>query len=113
MSVIFTVSEIISKPVEEVFGFMAEPSNMNIIMPDIIASEKVGDDPVGIGTHIRETRKMMNKEVTGEVEISRYQPTSALGIKSEMMGISAEYIYTFTGTENGWQEPADRQRDNR
>jgi carbon monoxide dehydrogenase subunit G len=101
MSILFNRSLIIANPVEEVFGFISDPSNMPLIMPDIVRSEKIGDGPTKVGTRVRETRKMMNKEVTAEVEISRFEQPNKFGVISESMGISAEYVYTFTPVEKG------------
>lgn len=101
MPVIFRKSEIISKQVEETFEFLADPSNMHKIMPDVVSAEKVGNAPLGAGTRIKETRKMMNKEVTAEVKVSRYEPPVEFGVKSEIMGICAEYIYMFEHAEGG------------
>lgn len=43
----------------------------------------------------------MNKEATAEVEVSIYEPAQRFGIKSESMGINAEYIYTLSKNTGG------------
>lgn len=101
MPVLFNKTEVVAKPIETVFGFLTDPSNMVHIMPDIISSEKIGNDPIGVGTRINETRKVMSKEVTAEVEVSVYDPPHRYGVKSESMGISAEYLYTLKPLEEG------------
>lgn len=101
MPVLFNKTEVVAKSIETVFGFLKEPSNMVHIMPDITSSEIIGDNPIGVGTRIKETRKIMRKEVTAEVEVSVYDPPHRFGVKSESMGISAEYLYTFTPAGEG------------
>jgi hypothetical protein len=45
----------ICRPLETVFDYAANQSNEPTYNPRMVASEKVGEGPVGVGTHFRAT----------------------------------------------------------
>ncbi|MGH2582963.1 MAG: SRPBCC family protein [Anaerolineales bacterium] len=102
----FELSEFINKPPKEVFDILANPENGAKLVDNIKESKKITPGPLGVGTRFLETRVVNGKEGQVEIEVTAYEPTKHVAIKSEASGIKVEYHYHLqpenTGTRVRW-----------
>ena len=68
----FTLSKRIDAPAESVFDIVADIERLPEVVRAITKMELVTEGPVGVGTRFRETRVVMKREHTEEMEISRF-----------------------------------------
>jgi hypothetical protein len=73
MSAIIESIEIARKP-EDVFAYLDQLERHSEWQEDIVKAEVKGDGPVGVGTRGVETRKMGNREMLVEYEITEHEP---------------------------------------
>jgi uncharacterized protein YndB with AHSA1/START domain len=64
---------IISRPVEEVFDFVADERNEPRYNPRMLSAEKTSDGPVGAGTRFRTELKTMGRPMPMVVEFTGYE----------------------------------------
>ena len=81
MSVRVQVSEVIDRPVAEVFHFYAHEHVRNHPRwdPDI-QLEQVSDGPIGIGTIIRRRNTHSGTPVEGTMEVVEFEPDRSMGV---------------------------------
>jgi len=80
MSVQLQVSQVIDRPVDEVFHFYAHEHVRNHPRwdPDI-ELEQVSDGPIGVGTVIRRRNSRSGTPVEGTMEVVEFEPNRAMG----------------------------------
>lgn len=66
--------EEIAAPPARVFTALAEPDQVAKWMPGFVRFERLTPGPMGVGTRLRETRKMRAHEATEEFEVTAYEP---------------------------------------
>ena len=81
MSVRVQVSEVIDRPVAEVFQFFAVEHVRNHPRwdPDM-QLEQVSDGPIGVGTIIRRLNTRSGTPVEGTMEVVEFEPNRAMGV---------------------------------
>ena len=98
----FEMSETIKRSLEEVFAFVVNPENEPKWHPGIIATERITDGAIGLGSKWRETFNGMG--VKGEVilEITEYEPNQKVVFRGTQVG-PVEPIFTlaFEEVKNG------------
>jgi len=94
-----TVSRMIRAPKELVFRAITDIGNLPETNPDIVRVEFLGDVEEGVGTRFRETRRMKNKEMPTDLEITEFVGNE----RARMVADSHGTIWdtTFTVTSNG------------
>ena len=68
---------------EEVFAYLDQPERHGEWQPEIVSTEVETDGPVGVGTRVKEMRKMGGREQDSSYEITEHDPpgkTSFRGI---------------------------------
>ena len=81
MSVRVQVSEVIGRPIAEVFHFYANEHIRNHPRwdPDM-QLEQVSDGPIGVGTIIRRRNTHSGTPVEGTMEVVEFEPDQAMGV---------------------------------
>lgn len=97
----FTMSEWIEKGPQEVFAFMTDPENASKLMHNIVKLEQIGEGTIGVGTKLRETRRVQGKEHTAELEVVTFEPPHRYGVGTEQSGIRITYQYLLSAERNG------------
>ncbi|PAF13185.1 hypothetical protein CHH61_24815, partial [Shouchella clausii] len=69
----FRSSEIINKPVHEVFDYMIKMENVPELMPFVVKVEKQTEGETGKGTKFVETRMVRGKKISADVEIINFE----------------------------------------
>lgn len=80
----------ISRPIREVFTFVANPENEPKLHPSIVNTEAITKGPIGLGSKWRQTFNGMGTKGDVVLEITEYEPNQRI---------------TFKGTEIGPVEP--------
>ena len=91
----FEMSEWISRPPQDVFGFITASDNAPKVVPSVKSMVKLTEGPIGVGTRYRETRLMNGKEHHAELEVVAYEPSQKYALKNVTEGIETVYRYTF------------------
>lgn len=95
-----TVTRTIDAPLETVWNVATDLATMPETMSAITDVEVLeGGDAFGVGTRWRETRTMMRREATEEMEVTRLDPHRSYTVEADNQGV--HYISTFTFTPLG------------
>lgn len=64
----------IDRPLDEVFTYVADFTNLAQWDPGISSSRRIGDDPVGVGTKYEVVSSFAASEVPMQYEITEFEP---------------------------------------
>lgn len=92
-------SVIIAQSPQVVFDFLAKPANLPVYDSSITSSEQVGDGPVGVGTRVRGTSKVMGRSFDWTTEVTEFDPPRRMVYRA--VEGKLEFTVAFT------TEPAD------
>jgi len=82
----------IRRPIEDVFGFLADFENIPTWNYAILRTSKTSPGPVGVGTTYRQIRSLPSRTEEG-FEVTVFQPTSRLEIHGEIGPFTATISY--------------------
>ena len=99
----FRASEMIHRPIEEVFSFLSNLENAPNLLPFVVGMEKLSNGPVGHGSCFLETRLVRRRRIQAEVEITEFHRPTAFTFKNISNGVEILYHYTFSPIEEGTQ----------
>ena len=78
----FTIETRIARPVPDVFAYATDPATLATWQTNTVSAVPEGDGPIGVGTRLREVhRGPRGKEIATLVEVSRYEPDRAFGLR--------------------------------
>lgn len=97
----FSMSEHVTAPPEVVFDVAADLHSAAENIQGIESLEVLTDGPVGVGTRFRETRVMMGKSSTEEMEITAFDPPHSYVVETESCGCHFRCEYRFVGDISG------------
>jgi len=71
----FTIETRIDRSPGEVFAYVTDPAKLGTWQTNTVAAEKLGDQPLGLGTRLREVHRAPGgKELESLLEVSEYEP---------------------------------------
>ncbi len=95
-----TVEKRIEAPKDKVFEVFTDLRHCDQHIPGIIKAEVLTEGEIGVGTRWKETREMMGKEHTEEMEISEFVPNEMYRVTAG--GCGCAYLTEFLfKEENG------------
>ena len=97
-----TVTTTIDRPIDEVFGFVADMTNEPLWHTDIVEAHRIDEDEPGSGSRFRVTfrpRPMGPSE--GVVEVKRSEPDRIVVQESEMGDMSPTITNRFEEADSG------------
>lgn len=85
----------INKSVSEVYSAFLDIETIGNRIPGIVKIEVISDTKTGVGTVWKETRVMMGKEVTEQMEVTGAQENTSIEITSNSAGTlyTTEYVF--------------------
>jgi carbon monoxide dehydrogenase subunit G len=89
-----TVSRRIEAPVDFVFRTVAEIERFSEAVPHILRVEFLSEVKSGVGARFRETRMMMGREASTELEVTEYVENERVRIVSEAGGALWDTVFT-------------------
>ena len=90
----------IEAPVEKVFALFTDFAKVDQRIDGIKKLELLTSGPIGKGTQFRETRVMMGKEATEEMEITDFQPNESYRVEADSCGAHYKTDYKFVSNGN-------------
>jgi uncharacterized protein YndB with AHSA1/START domain len=72
----------LNKPVEQVFAFLMDTSQLSTWQSNLIKSEQLTAGPLRTGSRFREIRRINNKETEIQAEITALEPNKRLETKT-------------------------------
>jgi len=71
------VSEFFARPPAEVFAFATDTNNATRVVKGVVAAERLTAGPLGVGSRIRETRRINDKDEVADLAVIAFAvPTS-------------------------------------
>ena len=89
-----TVSRRIDAPVDVVFRTVAHVERFSQAVPGILRVEFLSEVTSGVGARFRETRTMMGREASTELEVTEYVENERVRIVSEAGGALWDTVFT-------------------
>ncbi len=88
-------------PPDRVFAAMTDIERWPDMISGITATEKLTEGPVGIGTRLRETRVMMGKDRTEEMEITAFEAGKGFTMGCRSCGCDISFVHRLTPDGGG------------
>lgn len=67
-------TEVIDRPVEEVFAYAGDPGNDDAWATVMIESEITSQGPLGKGTTLRQVMRFLGRQIPVDCEVTEYEP---------------------------------------
>ncbi len=96
-----TMTESFDAPPQELFRVMTDLEGCPERIEDIIKVEVLTDGPVGVGTRWNETRKVMGREATEQMEIVAFEDGRSYTVRCESCGCESHWSFTFEPSSDG------------
>jgi carbon monoxide dehydrogenase subunit G len=107
----FSKTVYIERPQQEVFDFLADPTNDPKWRDSSVSAELVTPGPVGVGSQVKSVDKLMGRKIEGTVEFTHWDPPHKFGQKAIGGPIPFESLITLdpkdTGTEVRFEGQAE------
>jgi uncharacterized protein YndB with AHSA1/START domain len=71
----------IDRPVEAVFAYLSDPDRLHEWDARVVRVEQETDGPLGVGTRLRATRKVLGGQVEQLVEVTEYEPPHRFSLR--------------------------------
>jgi len=97
----FVQSEIINRPVAEVFAFLSNFENNSQWEPSVLEAHQISPEPMQVGTKLSEVRKFMGRQVASNYEVIEYEPNRKFAVQSVSGPMQVKASYTFEPTDSG------------
>ncbi|XAS64854.1 SRPBCC family protein [Micrococcaceae bacterium Sec5.8] len=102
----FSGTILIRRPIEEVFGFVADERNEPAYNPQMRSVAKLTPGPIGVGTRWRAVLTSGTRATPLELEVTEYAPPERLGSVTRMDSADISGVLTFAleaaGTRMTW-----------
>ena len=87
---------VFSRPVEDLFDFLADPRNEPLYNPLILSAEKITAGPIGVGTRFVQRAKSLGRVGSVNIEVVSYIRPDHLGfaIQSAAMNVLGEQTFS-------------------
>ncbi len=97
----FTLSRRIAAPPERVFEISTDLRHAAEHVRGITRLEVLTDGPIGVGTRFRETRIVLEREATEEMEVTAFDPPRSYTVEAESCGTHFASTFTFEPVDGG------------
>ncbi|WP_138418708.1 SRPBCC family protein [Sinomonas gamaensis] len=94
-------SIVIPVPPEEVFDYIVEPANVPAFQATVQSCELLTDGPVGVGSHIKGTSKVLGFSFEWTAEVTEHNRPSRWVSKTIAGKLPFTVTYTITAEDNG------------
>ncbi len=76
------VSIRLARPVEQVFAFLADTGNLTTWQSNLIEIEQLTEGPLRAGSHIREVRRMGQRQSENRAQVQVFEPNKHFALRS-------------------------------
>lgn len=99
----------IGRPIEQVFGFLADIGNAPRWQRGVVSARKVSDGPMRVGTKFTESMRVMGMKFDTNCELTVFEPPQRITMVADGMLVHYEGAFTFQATPVGTQLFVDAQ----
>lgn len=97
MSIRLHLTQQVAAPPERVFAALTDLDGAGAWMPGLVRIERLTEGPMRVGSAWRETRKMMGKEATEELEVTTMEAPWRFAVRCDgTKGTSGQGEYLFS-----------------
>ena len=97
----FEVTVFIKLPQQEIFAFTSNPDNDRLWIKDLVSSEWISPDPVGVGSAKRAVSKFLGRNTSVTVEYTIWDPPNMYRVNFDFGPFSLQGTTKFEPQENG------------
>jgi uncharacterized membrane protein len=101
------IRTMVSRPLAEVFAYVADFSNLPLYDPYVMSIEKTSPGPVRVGSTWLHRRAQGRRSIDAPIQMTEYEPNRRLSIASGSKGIDVRSTQTFTSLGDGSTEVAE------
>ena len=87
-------SLVINRPIDKVFAYLADIAKGMEWQSELLEVQQTSSGPVGIGTDLKEVRRVLGQNMETSFTITDYEPESKLGFKSTSGPIPMRAYYS-------------------
>ena len=91
----------ISRPIEEVFAYVADPSTTPRYSSTWLESSLVGNGPMQVGSKVKRVARFLGRRLEMTAEVTEYEPNRKLSGRSIGGPIPGNIEFRFEPTEQG------------
>jgi uncharacterized protein YndB with AHSA1/START domain len=91
----------IQRPVEEVFAYLTDVSNVPQWQAGVSKTERESGEPVAKGTRFTEVRKFLGRELESTLEVTEYEQNHLFSIKTLVGPVPFEVRHVFQAADSG------------
>ena len=84
----------IGRPPEDVFPYLEDPEKVVRWQSSVVELSQETEGPRGVGTRIRDVRKLLGRRIESTVEFTEYDPPRTLGLKMKAGPIPFRVLQT-------------------
>ena len=96
-----TVEVVITRPLDEVFAFVADARNRPRWDESVTSEELTSPEPIGVGTTVRTKLSSMGREYEYAWEVTEHVPPNRMTIESTSGPFPTTLAYQLDGREGG------------
>jgi len=96
----FENTVVIGRPIEEVFGFLADFENIPRWNYAIVETHKISQGPVGVGTSYRQVRSVPSRSEE-RFEVTAYNPPRQLEVQGQLGPFPSRLSYALDAIPEG------------
>lgn len=97
----FELSTVINRPIEEVFGFLANLENDLKWRREWVGARNTSDGSLGVGATFRLTGELLGRQIPTVYEVIEYEPNRIAAWKAVSGPLPLTFRRTFEGVEGG------------
>ena len=94
-------SVVINRPVEEVFTYVADPSNIAQWAGPVVEAKQTSEGPVGLGTTSTRVTQFLGRTIESTYEIIEYEPNNYYKDKTTSGPVPIDSRMSFESVDDG------------
>ena len=97
----FQTANVIHRPVEDVFAYVANPENFSSWDPAVLEARQTSAGPIDKGATVQIVVKLLGRRMAMGQEVIAYEPNRQIAYRVTSGPIPVEYRYSFEPIEGG------------
>ena len=94
-------SQVINCPINKIFAYLTDIPRGTDWQSELVEVQQTSSGPVGIGTTIREVRRLLGRNLETDFTVTDFEPDHKLGFKSTSGPIPMRGHYSLEGVGDG------------
>lgn len=94
-------SVVIQRPIDEVFAYVSDQSNVSEWQEGVVESAVASDEPPGVGTRYRNTIEILGRQMEVSGELTAFEPNRTFSFQDRSGSFPASGTFTFREVRGG------------